>query len=195
MKGFWQGGVSYFVDKFSGLRATEFTPPELREERVIKNVHSILYWVDRNDPLGPAPSDPNKDSQFAYWEYGVRLWASNAGITEESNSVIPLLFDSSHDPSSAPVITILSPSSQIVYKKNARIAAEIKSVGRFPLSRVDYLVNGALVGTSSFAPWNFYFTPAGLNLHNEENTLTAIAYDTALNRAEKSVTFKIDPKD
>ncbi len=33
--------------------------------------HEILYYVDRSDPLGPMPSDPNKDSQFQNWEWPV----------------------------------------------------------------------------------------------------------------------------
>lgn len=35
-------------------------------------VHEILYWVDRADPTGPPPSNPNNDSQFAYWDLPVR---------------------------------------------------------------------------------------------------------------------------
>jgi 1A family penicillin-binding protein len=31
-------------------------------------VHDILYWVDKSDPLGPAPSNPNADSQFHLWD-------------------------------------------------------------------------------------------------------------------------------
>ena len=36
--------------------------------------HDLLYWTDKNNPLGPPPSDPSKDPQFAYWEYGVSAW-------------------------------------------------------------------------------------------------------------------------
>ncbi len=35
-------------------------------------VHEILYWVDRNDPTGPYPSNPSNDSQFNYWDLPVR---------------------------------------------------------------------------------------------------------------------------
>lgn len=33
--------------------------------------HSLLYWTDKNNPLGPPPVDPTRDPQFAYWEYGI----------------------------------------------------------------------------------------------------------------------------
>lgn len=34
-------------------------------------VHSILYYVDKKNPLGPPPQNPADDSQFANWEAGV----------------------------------------------------------------------------------------------------------------------------
>ena len=33
--------------------------------------HEILYYVDRNNPLGPFPANPNSDSQFQNWEWPV----------------------------------------------------------------------------------------------------------------------------
>lgn len=41
--------------------------------------HSILYWLSKDDPRGPIPSNPNEDSQFSNWEYGVNRWATLSG--------------------------------------------------------------------------------------------------------------------
>jgi hypothetical protein len=56
-------------------------------------VHTILYWVNRSDPLGPPPSYPASDSQYAYWEYPVQLWlhggssgGDNTGSSTDSNN-------------------------------------------------------------------------------------------------------------
>lgn len=38
--------------------------------------HSILHWVNRSDPRGPAPSNPAKDPQYRSWEYAVSRWAA-----------------------------------------------------------------------------------------------------------------------
>lgn len=40
-----------------------------------KQIHSILYYVDKNDPTGPAPQNAANDPQFANWEAGVLDWA------------------------------------------------------------------------------------------------------------------------
>ncbi len=59
LRGIWQGGVSYWKDTVSGKVATQYTPPETREEVVFHSVHNILYWVDKNDPQGPGAGRPD----------------------------------------------------------------------------------------------------------------------------------------
>ncbi len=43
-------------------------------------IHSILYYVDKNDPEGPAPSDPAADPQFNNWEAAVSDWLLKNGF-------------------------------------------------------------------------------------------------------------------
>jgi len=40
------------------------------------NTHSILHYVDKEDPRGPYPNNPNVDGQYRLWEYGVTAWKS-----------------------------------------------------------------------------------------------------------------------
>lgn len=39
-----------------------------------EGIHCVLYYVDKNDPLGPPPTNPENDPQFLNWELPVRLW-------------------------------------------------------------------------------------------------------------------------
>jgi penicillin-binding protein 1C len=39
-----------------------------------QNIHSILHYVDKNNPTGPYPNNPNSDQQYANWEYAVQAW-------------------------------------------------------------------------------------------------------------------------
>lgn len=48
----------------------ESLKPVLRGE-VSAEPHSILYYVDKDNPRGPQPSSPWNDPQFNNWEYGV----------------------------------------------------------------------------------------------------------------------------
>jgi penicillin-binding protein 1C len=40
-------------------------------------IHDILFYVDKNNPLGPIPEDPTIDPQFYNWEEGVNQWLAN----------------------------------------------------------------------------------------------------------------------
>jgi 1A family penicillin-binding protein len=101
LKGEWRGGNSYLINSVSKKRATEFTPKELIEEKILVQVHSILYWLNKNDPLGPAPADPYSDPQFLLWETPVRNWVKSQNIKEEKPEDVPQEFDDTTNPSSA----------------------------------------------------------------------------------------------
>ncbi len=48
---------------------------------VIGSMHSILYFVSKDNPNGPYPNNPNLDGQYKNWEYGVRKWVTEQYAT------------------------------------------------------------------------------------------------------------------
>ena len=80
LKGQWQGGQSYYINSVTGEIASEDTPEELKELKIISQIHSILYWVNKNNPRGPIPQNPNLDEQFILWETPVRNWIDRQNI-------------------------------------------------------------------------------------------------------------------
>ena len=53
---------------------TSSTTPAVPFADSYNNIHSILHYVDRNDPQGPPPTNPASDGQYVYWEYGIQAW-------------------------------------------------------------------------------------------------------------------------
>ncbi len=61
---------------------TGFTPPDSPESRnpaLLGNIapgenHTILYYVDKNNPLGSPPTEPWKDPQYYSWQAGINNW-------------------------------------------------------------------------------------------------------------------------
>ena len=41
---------------------------------IINNIHTILYFVNKDDPQGPYPTNPSNDDQFFNWEFAVQKW-------------------------------------------------------------------------------------------------------------------------
>jgi len=38
------------------------------------DINTILYYVDKNDPLGGQPTNPSNDPQYALWQIGINNW-------------------------------------------------------------------------------------------------------------------------
>lgn len=66
LQGIWQGGVF-----------------ENNNTMVSGGIHSILNWVNKDNPRGEYPANPNDDPQFERWEYGVRIWAQEHGLSND----------------------------------------------------------------------------------------------------------------
>ncbi len=77
LNGQYQISVKLKINKNNGLLATDKTPPELMEEKSFAEIHEILWWLNKNDPRGPAPENPESDSQFKNWEAALSNWLSN----------------------------------------------------------------------------------------------------------------------
>lgn len=41
---------------------------------IYDNIHSILHYVNKNDPQGPYPTNPGNDSHYENWEWAVQAW-------------------------------------------------------------------------------------------------------------------------
>ncbi|MDQ5949202.1 MAG: penicillin-binding protein, partial [Patescibacteria group bacterium] len=70
LRGKWQGGISTITPSPTGGET----------ESLSGGVHSILYWLDKDDPRGEQPGNPSDDPQFVRWEYPVRLWVQQQGL-------------------------------------------------------------------------------------------------------------------
>jgi membrane peptidoglycan carboxypeptidase len=190
LRGIWQGGETYTIDTITGKLATEHTPPELREERAIPNVHSILYWVDRSNPNGPAPEHPEQDGQYIYWERGVQIWKTQNNITDAQGVGIPSEEDDVHQPQFAPDVTILSPGEDSSYAASERILVTLRTQGRFSRTSAEYFVDGRFIGSAN-APFSFSFVPNALGLSRGVHTLRVVVYDEVHNQGSAETNFEI----
>lgn len=191
LRGIWDGGISYTVDKLSGNLATEFTPEELLEERVIKDPHTILYWVDKNNPRGPIPTNPDKDSQFEAWEYSVTKWKEENNIISETATSTPDSNDQLHTADSKPKISLLNINNVDIYNKSTPISVDIViNESKFPITRADYFINNNLISSQKTQPFKFTFIPQNISNLKENNTLTVVVYDAVFNKTESTVIFK-----
>ncbi len=193
LRGVWQGNESFFIDKISGKLATALTPKETLEEKVITSVHSILYWVDRNDILGPAPTNPENDPQFNHWEIPVQDWweKNKQNYIETTWEEKPEEEDDVHTESTKPIISILEPNNNTKYEPDERIYLKISNSSSVPLLKIDIFINNVYLETRENPFFNWYFVPQELENLQNVNELKIIFYDNNYNKSEATSVFEI----
>ncbi|MEK7142254.1 MAG: PBP1A family penicillin-binding protein [Patescibacteria group bacterium] len=192
LNGEWMGGKTYLVDSFSGKIATEFTPPELIKEKVLTQIHSILYWVDKDNIKGNKPSNPENDSQFKMWEIPVRKWVESANIKDQTDNDIPKEKDDIHLPEYAPVISFESPIENQTYDSSSAVIIKISHQSKFGLSQIDYYFNNNYLGSLNQEPYVFTFKPSSFNINENDSEIKIITYDKVRNKTEKKILIKIN---
>lgn len=191
LRGIWQGGETAVIDTRSRKLATERTPAENRAEAAIPDVHSILHWVDRGDPRGAYPANPNRDGQFPRWEYAVAAWRAGqealAGIV--TLDALPTEFGGASGGHDGADVRITSPRAGDTVSIDAEVAVTV-SIGRsFEAERMDVHINGAKRGTTGSAPFSFSFTPSMLGLSPGEHTLAVTVRDGDGEKVSAETTF------
>ncbi|MEK7180428.1 MAG: PBP1A family penicillin-binding protein [Patescibacteria group bacterium] len=191
LRGKWQGGTSFPIDKISGKIATPYTPIETQGEVLTGGIHSILYWVDKNNPQGPSPATPADDPQFVRWEYKVREWVLSHNIIESNETIIPQTFDDIHKPEFEPKISIINPLWGKQYELQEKVLVSINYSGRYPLMKIEYYLNGIYIGNSMKEPFVFFFVPQEFNYIKQTNELKVLVYDSVFNKTESSLIFEV----
>lgn len=144
------GETKIKIDKNTGLLATDNTPADQIEEKIYKDAHCILYYVNKNDPRGAAPTNPADDPQFPLWESRVRAWAEKQGW---ASSTPPTQTDNVHLPENKPTLNIISPKDNETISKQTLTTTLELSAPR-GIKKVDYYIDGNLLATVSTFPFN-----------------------------------------
>lgn len=168
------------IDSISGLLATEYTPEDLIIEKTFRQIHNILYFVDKDNPAGPIPGENSTDPQFERWEEAVQRWAVEQNI---STSTPPTEYDNIHTPENKPVVALLSPTADQVISGNIPIRIEWSA--NFPLSKVEFYLDDVLLATkeSDFTNPLTYNLPLPSNISNGEHYLKVVVFDEVKNSA------------
>ena len=178
LRGEWRGGQEFIIDKISGKLATQYTPKETQEIKVIKSVHSELYWINQSSP------------QFNNWEMPVRQWALTNGYLDENSGVIPTSYDDIHIPENFPKITGFQISPQLnSYSKTDNIVVRILTDNKFPLTEIDYYLNDEFAG--SFKEKLFDIVISLDSALIGENIIKVKIYDSVGNIADGSLIFNV----
>lgn len=177
----------YQVDKLSGLLATEYTPEHLIIEKKYKQVHSILYYIDKNDPLGPIPEHPENNSLFNSFEESVLKWAEEQ---EYNNQEPPTEYDNIHLPEDKPFINIIEPlNGQTITSDNIDII--INANAPRGINKIEFWLANQLINTSyQYQSSQSLTIPLGIS--NGTQQLKIVVFDDLENNNDDTTIININ---
>ncbi|MCX6739846.1 MAG: PBP1A family penicillin-binding protein [Candidatus Parcubacteria bacterium] len=175
------------IDKASGKLATPYTPSSYRIKKKFNQHHDIIYYVNKDDPRGSAPENPQADPMFIPWEEGVKAWAEKIAKEQNielSSETVPTEYDDLHVPENFPTISILSPQNNQTLESYP-IKFNVMANAPRGLSKVIYEIDGQIVGMSATYPFGLDLN--GIDAVNGYHKLKATAYDDIDNSASVEI--------
>ncbi|MDQ5957728.1 MAG: penicillin-binding protein [Patescibacteria group bacterium] len=163
LRGSWQGGSGSIFDQGG-------------------SVHSILYYVDKDNPREPAPANPSSDPQFRNWEASVMSWKGQTGYIEtatqdDETNVEPGELD----------IKIENISKK--YDKEDEVIINLERYSG--VASVKFYLNDTYLGTLTKKPYRFSFYPSEMSDIKNRNTIKVIGYDINNNSKEDTEVLNI----
>lgn len=175
-------GVKVKIDKSTGKLATNLTPESMVEEATFQNAHSILHYIDIEDPQGAAGPNHNSD-QYTRWEEAILAWAEENEITLEEP---PTEFDDVHTSANRPSITITSPSRNQSITSRA-LTAQVQTSSPRSVSRVEYYLANNRIAKINEPPYSLQVNIQDPRIGAGFFTLRAVVFDDVDNSSSDSV--------
>ncbi|MDP3948626.1 MAG: penicillin-binding protein [bacterium] len=155
-----------------------------------QQAHSILFYVDKSDPLGAIPETPFKDPQFNNWEASVADWAKNNLKDSADYGRLSRAAGGQTDFSS-PTVKIVSPQTGEFVGSLINISADINSGSE--IKKIEVYLNGNIVGSfpGSFGSnyrFNWSFFPASLESQN--SLIIEVVNDNGLASKSETIIYK-----
>jgi membrane peptidoglycan carboxypeptidase len=183
------GGIKIKINSLNGKIAVSTTPPSLVTEQTYLPPHDILYYVNRLDPRGPAPTNPLDDPQFQNWETTLQDWVArqNATTTRIILSDPPSDYDA-QDPALTPTLEVLSPLPNTTLSSRL-IEISVKASAPRGINRIEYRIDGEVIGTTWGEVMNF--SHYAKTIPPGSHILTVIALDDQANQTHQDIPFTL----
>ncbi|MBI5221824.1 MAG: PBP1A family penicillin-binding protein [Candidatus Magasanikbacteria bacterium] len=183
-------GIKVKIDKISGKLATNLTPETMVEEKTFRQVHNILYYINKDDPQGSTPPD-RESEQYKRWEEAVQRWATeNDYISEDP----PTEYDDTHTLANRPSIQIIAPNNNATINSR-NFTAQVDADAPRGLSRVGYYLDDKLIGTASQSPFSLNVYLEDPSLKSGFYTFKATAFDDVDNFKSDTISLNLQLPD
>ncbi|MBI2096623.1 MAG: PBP1A family penicillin-binding protein [Candidatus Sungbacteria bacterium] len=191
LKGLWEGGRAVEIDRVSGKLATPETPDEFRQMIAAGEPHTILYWINRNNPRGPVPENPGDDPQFRNWETALQKWLETHPVGPQP--VIPTEYDTIHTEANRPKLFVSAPAPGDVVQDGKVLVVRLSFESVFRAKEIDFIWNDEIKRTVLFPQSPLEISLPVSNGAAGDAVLKVRAADEFGNKSETAIPIVVTP--
>jgi membrane peptidoglycan carboxypeptidase len=161
-------GITLKINKISGKIASDSTPPEYIEEKIFREVHSILHYCDKNNPNGPYPTNPASDPFYIRWESAIQSWLikyNEKANADPNDDLQPIdvtappteTDDNVYTPENKPNLTIIQPqNNQII--NDSKLVISVQATANRGISKYEYFIDNKIIpsNNSNYVEYSLY---------------------------------------
>jgi len=183
------GGITLRINKKTGKIASSSTPDEMVIEKTYLPPHTLLHYIDKNDPTASGQTSQN-DPQYETWEESLKKWiekqkSTGSGITLQDP---PTEHDTTGSIELLPSLKVISPlNSSTINSRLINFKVEVSAPRG--VSEVNYYYNGIKIGSSYNHPFDFTYN--ALKQNKGIHSFKVIAQDDQGNSTQETVTIDL----
>lgn len=183
-------GIKLRINQITGRIASSSTPESMVIEKIYLPPHDILFYVNKDDPRGPALANPADDPQYQNWENALLEWAERERAAGRAVSFeeTPSTYDSESSPELAPTVQIISPINNETIT-NRQITITTNATAPRGVAQVVFYLDDKNIGSANQTPFSF-----SANLRETTNgthTIKVVAMDDQGNNTTQYIQINL----
>ena len=176
---------SIIAGQWNGQK-TEYDGERLRVSGAA-SAHTILHWVNKNDPLGPIPNNPESDPQYELWDAPIRAWARGQNISTEGTTGTT----GSGQTSGVVKLNIISPENKKTYFADSMMVVTAVMSDLQEIKSGEVFLNSKKIGSLELPGSAIAFYPNTIPEMKATNKLRVVVETAKGERYEDNIEFSI----
>lgn len=163
------------ISKNNYCLANDTCPDNTQDKKEFASAHSILYYVDKNDPRGDYPKHPEDDPQFKNWEKAVQKYLEKNKDSKGKDAPPTEDCKASDFENIAPSISINAPNDDATITASSFTIKASADSSAFDIQKITLYVDGSQVASQNNSSVNYsYAVPDSKKTADLEIKATAV---------------------
>ncbi|MFZ2192654.1 MAG: PBP1A family penicillin-binding protein [Candidatus Moraniibacteriota bacterium] len=169
--------------------ASSACPDDEVEKKKFSDSHSILYYVNKDDPRGEDPKNPEKDPQFKNWEKAIEKWLDNEKGYSTNSAPTKECEDDDFSDYELEIESISPSDGETITSSSFNISVKISAP--YGVKKAEISIDGDNIASSDDESFSASYSVPD-NKKNSSLKISVYAVDEKGNSDSKEITVKTE---